>query len=201
MQIKVFNIKDKIEEKDFPDYIKREGYNCLKFEKNQINKIRKVIGYTPPLDVGRADFFIWDKKKHFFCEFKFIGDALRSNQLAWFFLEKNRKLPKAIALVNFKKTTNSLFVELFGESPQVKLIGFLLDNPDLKFSIYELANESSIHYITLRPLLNKFVKKDFLKVEKKLGKIKFYQLNLDNPVIRKFIQFDWALIKQEIGVK
>lgn len=95
----------------------------------------------------------------------------------------------------------SILRELLGNSPQVKVLDFFVENHLDLCSMVEISKETKTGYSTLKLLLPKLVKKGFLKVKKKIGKIKFYQLNLDNPVIRKFMQFDWALTKQEIGIK
>ena len=65
----------------------------------------------------------------------------------------------------------------------------------------EVSKETKTGYSTLKILLPKLVKKDFLKIKKKVGKMNFYELNIKNPVVLRLVQFDWALTKQEIGVK
>jgi len=95
----------------------------------------------------------------------------------------------------------SCFVELFGSSPQVKVLDFFISNHWDTWSMVEISKETNTGYSTLKILLPRLVKKDFLKVKKKVGKINFYELNLKNPVVLRLVQFDWALVKQEIGVK
>ena len=95
----------------------------------------------------------------------------------------------------------SYFIELFGNSPQVKVLDFFIANYWEAWSMVEISKEIKAGYSTLKILLPRLVKKDFLKVKKKVGKINFYELNLKNPVILRLVQFDWALIKHGIGVK
>lgn len=105
MNIKIFKIYDNIKEKDFPNYIKIKGYNCLKFCKHNINKIIQIVGFEFEYkDKGKPDFFIYKNKKcFFFCEFKSKNNSLEYVQLEWFISHK--KFPNALAIVcnNIKK--------------------------------------------------------------------------------------------------
>ena len=92
----------------------------------------------------------------------------------------------------------SYFIELFGNSPQVKVLDFFIDNHWDAWSMVEISKETKTGYSTLKILLPKMVKKNFLKIKKKVGKMNFYELNLKNPIILKLVQFDWMMVKQDI---
>lgn len=83
--------------------------------------------------------------------------------------------------------------EFFGDSPQVKVLDFFMENAVINngWSIVEIQKKTNTGYSTLKILLPKLVKKKILKIQKKLGKIKFYQLNKENIIVEKMIEFDW----------
>ena len=107
-----------------------------------------------------------------------------------------RKRNKAIEIEGNK----TIFREFMGNSPQVKVLDFFIDGSLLNngWSIVEIRKETRTGYSTLKKLLPQLVKKKILKVQKKLGKIKFYQLNKNNLVVQRMIAFDWELTKSEI---
>jgi len=81
-----------------------------------------------------------------------------------------------------------------GNSPQVKVIDFFIDNMRTSWSLVEIKNNTNTGYSTLKLLLPRLVKQRIVKVDKKLGKIKFYTLNMKNPAVKRLVQFDWALV-------
>lgn len=94
----------------------------------------------------------------------------------------------------------TLFRELLGDSPQVKVIDFFIDNYLINngWSLVEIKKETSTGYSTLKKLVPKLVKKKILVVDKKIGHIKLYKLNLKSEAVKKLISLDWQLVKQEV---
>ncbi len=95
----------------------------------------------------------------------------------------------------------TIFVETLGDSPQVKVLDFLIENIRCGWSLTEIKNETKTGYATLKYLLPKMLKKKLVIVDKKVGKAKLYKINLENKAIKHLIAFDWSLIKQDIGVE
>jgi len=116
MKVEALLIEEKILEKDFPMYIQNKGFSCIKC--NRINKnliisvLREIRDNTLQWDkindiidfelnnffgVGSPDFFIYNKKEFFICEFKSRKDYLHKTQFNW--ISKNRHLPIMIAVV------------------------------------------------------------------------------------------------------
>jgi len=96
-----------------------------------------------------------------------------------------------------KKT---IFSETLGNSPQVKVLDFLIDNHMHNFSLVEIKDGTNAGYATLKKLLPKMLEKKLVIIEKKVGKAKLYKINLENNAIKHLIAFDWSLVKQSIGV-
>jgi hypothetical protein len=98
MRLKIFKIKEKIREKDFPKWIKEEhGYECIRFINKNMEKIKSIVGFIFIFrSTGKPDFFIYKKKEFYFCEFKSYNDGLKIQQIEWFANHKN--FPIAIAI-------------------------------------------------------------------------------------------------------
>lgn len=114
MKIKLIRIKEDIKEKDFPEEIKKDGWNCLRLKKKNYKKIELIVSHIlnsywtgnrvtiNEIEIlGRPDFFIWKNQKFFFCEFKSKNDFVSNRQLTWMFNHVN--FPVAIAYVNTDK--------------------------------------------------------------------------------------------------
>lgn len=96
------------------------------------------------------------------------------------------------------KTT---FVKTLGGSPQVKVLDFLIANHFHSFSLVEIKDETKTGYATLKYLLPKMLKEKLVVIEKKVGKVNLYKLNLKNKAIKHLMAFDWTLTKQSLNLK
>ena len=97
-----------------------------------------------------------------------------------------------------KNNTKTIFREIFGDSPQIKVLDFLLDNPKELWTLYEIRDETKTSYATLKKLMPKLLEKEIVIVKKKVGKSNLYSLNMKNPSVKQLIQLDWVSIKQAI---
>ena len=94
-----FFISDDINENEFPEYIGKLGFNCIRFNIDKIGFARQFIKLKvfEHMNLGYPDFFIWKGREHYFCEFKSKNDLLHSNQINWLLF--NSHLPYALAKV------------------------------------------------------------------------------------------------------
>lgn len=98
MKIRLIRIEDiDLKEKDFPSYIKEQGYNCKKLRGSNINKIKRILGHDFEEGIGMPDFLVYNSKDKFLCEFKSISDSWRLHQIEW--ATKNFNVPLALAYV------------------------------------------------------------------------------------------------------
>ena len=95
---------------------------------------------------------------------------------------------------------NTIFRETLGDSPQVKVLDFLIENERCGWTLIEIKDETKTGYATLKYLLPKMLKKNLVIIEKKVGKSNLYRINLENKAIKHLIAFDWSLVKQSIGM-
>ena len=94
----------------------------------------------------------------------------------------------------------TIFVETLGDSPQVKVLDFLIENERCGWTLVEIRDETKTGYATLKYLLPKMLKKKLVVIEKKVGKSNLYRINLKNKAVKHLMAFDWDLVKQSINV-
>ena len=95
----------------------------------------------------------------------------------------------------------SLFIELFGDSPTIKVLDYLLTERELDFSISDMARNAGIGRATLYRIWDDLIRNEIITSTRVIGKSKLYKLNLQNPKIKKLIEIDDMLILEELRSK
>ncbi len=95
----------------------------------------------------------------------------------------------------------SLFLKKQGSTPKNKVLDFLITYSELDYSLKEIAKHSEAGYSTVKILIKKLVKDKWVIPTRKISKIKLYKLNVNNPEVKKFIEFYWEVIENEIRDK
>ena len=93
------------------------------------------------------------------------------------------------------------FLEIFGDSPILRVLDFLVVNEDFDYSMTDIAKLSSVGYSTLKLFWNKLEKEKIIINIRVVGKAKMYKLNFNNPIIKKFRDFYWETTKQKVHEK
>jgi len=99
------------------------------------------------------------------------------------------------------KENKSLFLEQFGDTPQLRVLDFLIDNHFFDFPMTEIARESNVSYNSLKNFFQKFIESEILIKTRKLGKSDYYKLNIKNPFIKNLIKLDWNLVKNSSSIR
>ena len=82
---------------------------------------------------------------------------------------------------------------VFGDSPIIKIIDFLIDNQEFDYDKKELAEETDINSATLDKILQEISNLGIL-----IETNERYKLNLKNQVVRKLIEMDNIVSQQMI---
>ena len=93
------------------------------------------------------------------------------------------------------KQNKSLFLKQFGDTPQLRVIDFFLDNSIFDFPLTEIARESNVSYNSLKSFIDDFLKSNFLVKTRKVGKSDYYKINKENNFVLNLIRLDWTLSK------
>ena len=97
--------------------------------------------------------------------------------------------------------SKTIFLEIFGDSPVLRTLDFLVVNEDFDYSMTDIAGLSGVGYSTLKLFWGKLEKEGIVVNTRIVGKAKMYKLNLTNPVIKKFRDFYWETAKHHVHAK
>lgn len=90
----------------------------------------------------------------------------------------------------------SMFLEIFGDSPILKVIDYFLDNRLLDYSKKDIIEGTGIGRATFFKYWKNFEKYGIVKVSRKFGKTKLFRLNEKNPIVKFLITTDWILTER-----
>ena len=88
------------------------------------------------------------------------------------------------------------FLEVFGDTPILRVMDFLIVNEDFDYSMTDIANLSGVGYSTLKLFWEKLGYSKIVTQTRIVGKAKMYKLNFANPIVKKFRDFYWETTKQ-----
>jgi len=88
-----------------------------------------------------------------------------------------------------------LFLGYFGNTPQLRVIDFLIDNHFFDFPITEIARGSNVSYNSLKLFFPNLIKSEVLCRTRRIGKSDYYKLNINNLFVKNLIKLDWILAK------
>ena len=97
-----------------------------------------------------------------------------------------------------QKENKSLFLECFGDTPQLRVLDFLIENHFFDYPMTEIARESNVSYNSIVLFFEDWVKKGILVGTRRVGKADYYKLNLENDFIKNLIKLDWSLTKSNL---
>ena len=90
---------------------------------------------------------------------------------------------------------NTIFAEVFGKNPIIKVLDFLITYQLFDYPLTEIAKNSEVSYSTLQTFWDKLEKNNIVIKTRRVGKSDLYKLNTKNPAVQQLIKLDWNLIK------
>ncbi len=93
------------------------------------------------------------------------------------------------------KENKSIFLEYLGDTPQLRVIDFLIDNHFFDYPITEIARGSNVSYNSLVSFFDDWIKKGIVVKTRKIGKSDYFKLNLENYFVKSIIKLDWKLVE------
>ena len=97
-----------------------------------------------------------------------------------------------------KKEDKSIFLECFGDTPQLRVFDFFIGNYFFDFPMTEIARMSNVSYNSLKAFLPKFVGAGILVKTRRIGKSDYYKFNMENVFVKNIIKLNWMLVKKDI---
>lgn len=93
-------------------------------------------------------------------------------------------------------TNKTILREVFGDSPQVKVIDFLIGDIKESWTLYEIRDRTKTSYATLKKLMPSLLSKKIVAVRKKVGKSNLYSMNLKNRYVKRLVEIDLDLVQE-----
>ena len=92
----------------------------------------------------------------------------------------------------------SIFLSIFGDTPVLRVLVFLIIHEDFDYSMKDIAKFSGVGYSTLKLFWPKLEKEKIVKQTRTVGKAKMFKLNLSKPIVKTFKNFYWDITKQKV---
>ncbi len=98
------------------------------------------------------------------------------------------------------KENKSLFLKQFGDTPQLRVLDFLIDNYMFDYPMTEIARGSNISYNSLKVFFPYLISSRIIVKTRRIGKSDYYKLNLENSFVRLLMKLDWSLVEENISI-
>lgn len=97
-----------------------------------------------------------------------------------------------------QKENKSYFLEYFGDTPQLRVIDFLMGNFFFDFPMTEIAKGSNVSYNSIKLFFLQYIKQGIVVKTRKIGKSDYYKLNTEHYFIKEMMKIDWVLTKNSV---
>lgn len=94
--------------------------------------------------------------------------------------------------------TKTAFLQVFGDSPMLRVMDFLIVNENFDYSMTDIASQSGVGYSTLKLFWGNLEANGIVRNTRVVGRAKMYRLNMANPVVRKFRDFYWEATRHAV---
>ncbi len=92
----------------------------------------------------------------------------------------------------------SAFIKYEGNTPKNRIMEFLVTFAvEDDYSMMDIAKHSKVSYAMVKIIFKDFIKDERVVFTRNVGKAKMYKLNINNPIIKKFVEYYWKIIEQE----
>jgi len=89
----------------------------------------------------------------------------------------------------------SIYLEIFGESPSVKVLDFFLTYEGFDYSKTEVAREVDISRITIEKIWKSLTQEGIIVKSRTIGKAELYRLNIGNLTVKLLLDTGLKLAK------
>jgi len=99
----------------------------------------------------------------------------------------------------------TLFRELIGDTPKIRVLEYLIEGRELDHSIGDIAEGAGINRVTLFRMWDDIEKLKIVIHTRNIGNAKLYKLNMNNPYVNVLVElFDKIInvdFKEEVVLK
>lgn len=92
--------------------------------------------------------------------------------------------------------TESLFLQVVGRTPQLKVFDFLIENRIFDYSKSDISEATGVSRMTLDKIWDELISNGIIKKTRKVGRATLYKLNMDSPLVLGLIELDRIVTKE-----
>lgn len=96
------------------------------------------------------------------------------------------------------KENKTFFLMQFGDTPQLRVLDFLIGFHFFDYPLTEIAKESNVSYNSLKVFFPDFIKNGIVCKTRRIGKSDYYKLNMENEFVKNLIKLDWLITKKNV---
>ena len=89
-----------------------------------------------------------------------------------------------------------MFKDIFGNSPQTKILDFLADHPNYDYNISDISKNSEVSRPTVYKIIEILIEKRLIVKTRESGNSSLYKLNMENKLVKVILKFDFELASQ-----
>ena len=86
----------------------------------------------------------------------------------------------------------------FGDTPQLRVLDFLISFHFFDYPMTEIARESNVSYNSIKLFFEDFIKSGVICKTRRVGKSNYYKLNMENEFVKNLVKLDWMLTKKNV---
>ena len=86
-----------------------------------------------------------------------------------------------------------MFADVFGNSPEVRVLDFLMDHVGYDYTITDVARETGVSRPTLYKMWDRLIQLGLIRKTRRIGNAQLYELDNKNPIVKKMEEFDFSL--------
>ncbi|MBU0898537.1 MAG: hypothetical protein ABIH55_01565 [Nanoarchaeota archaeon] len=98
-----------------------------------------------------------------------------------------------------EENDQSVFVEVFGDNPVIKILDVMISGRGFDYSKADLVRCANISMATVNRELPKLIEKGIIKYTRKIGKAKLYVLNYDSSIAHDIVKLRNTIINDIIN--
>ncbi len=96
------------------------------------------------------------------------------------------------------KENKSFFLMQFGDTPQLRVLDFLITFHFFDYPMTEIARGSNVSYNSIQVFFEQFIKSGIVSNTRRVGKSEYYKLNMENEFVKNLVKLDWMLTKKNV---
>ena len=89
----------------------------------------------------------------------------------------------------------SLLLQFLGDTPETRVIDFMMENYLFEYLKKEIAEGAGISRVTLHRFFSSLVEKGIVVETRRIGRGRFYKINKQNEIVKKLYAIDAKLIE------